>query len=248
MKVIIALFVLVTVASAHKSEDGHQEEYNHHPKYNFAYAVKDTHTHDIKHHNEHRDGDKTEGEYSLVEPDGTIRTVKYHVHGKSGFVATVHRSGHSVHPQPVHHYQPEKHTMNSQSEMHTMQKTNIYSQAQPEKHTMIHAQPQKHAEYPQIEKYAMYSQSEMHAQSEKQSMQKQAEHSQIEKYAMYPQSENRAMHSQSEQNAPEKHVYTAPMHHMAPVHYTQHAAPIYHHAPQHLGVAAQYHQSIHRHY
>jgi Insect cuticle protein len=59
--------------------------------------VHDDHTKDIHSHKESRKGDLTQGEYSLVEPDGTIRTVKYHVDGKSGFVAEVIRSGHAVH-------------------------------------------------------------------------------------------------------------------------------------------------------
>ncbi|CAH1403331.1 unnamed protein product [Nezara viridula] len=45
-------------------------------------------------------GDKTEGEYSLVEPDGTLRVVKYHVDGKSGFVAEVHREPGKYKPAP----------------------------------------------------------------------------------------------------------------------------------------------------
>jgi hypothetical protein len=61
----------------------------HHPKYSFNYGVHDGKTNDIKKHSETRDGDKTEGEYSFVEADGTTRTVKYFIHGKSGFQAQV---------------------------------------------------------------------------------------------------------------------------------------------------------------
>ncbi|XP_059477087.1 cuticle protein 7-like [Neocloeon triangulifer] len=70
-------------------------------EYAFEYAVHDDHTKDIHSHKESRKGDRTEGEYSLVEPDGTIRTVKYHVDGKSGFIAEVIRSGHAIHAAPV---------------------------------------------------------------------------------------------------------------------------------------------------
>nr|CAI5833986.1 unnamed protein product [Callosobruchus analis] len=68
------------------------------PKYHFQYGVKDGHTGDIKEQSEHRDGDAVKGEYSLVEPDGTIRKVQYEDDGHSGFNAIVTRTGHAVHP------------------------------------------------------------------------------------------------------------------------------------------------------
>jgi len=69
--------------------------------YEFKYGVKDDHTHDIKEQYEKRDGDKVEGYYSLVEPDGTTRTVKYSSDKHTGFIAHVERSGHASHPAPV---------------------------------------------------------------------------------------------------------------------------------------------------
>jgi hypothetical protein len=63
--------------------------------------VKDQHTHDIKEQYEKRDGDKVEGYYSLVEPDGTTRTVKYSSDKHTGFIVQVERSGHASHPAPV---------------------------------------------------------------------------------------------------------------------------------------------------
>lgn len=38
------------------------------------------------------------GQYSLVEPDGTIRTVDYTSDPHNGFNAVVTRSGHAAHP------------------------------------------------------------------------------------------------------------------------------------------------------
>jgi hypothetical protein len=70
-------------------------------RYEFKYGVKDEHTHDIKEQYEKRDGDKVEGYYKLVEPDGTTRTVKYTADKHIGFIAQVERSGHSRHPQPI---------------------------------------------------------------------------------------------------------------------------------------------------
>lgn len=45
-----------------------------------------------------RDGDVVKGSYSLVEPDGTIRTVHYTADDHNGFNAVVERSGHAAHP------------------------------------------------------------------------------------------------------------------------------------------------------
>jgi len=69
-----------------------------HPKYAFEYGVKDTHTGDVKSQSEQRDGDVVKGEYSLLQPDGTTRTVHYSADGHNGFNAVVQISGHAVHP------------------------------------------------------------------------------------------------------------------------------------------------------
>ncbi|XP_014258710.1 cuticle protein 19-like [Cimex lectularius] len=87
------------LADQHQHE---QEPYNHHPKYSFNYGVKDTHTGDVKHHSEERDGDVVKGQYSLLEPDGTMRIVDYSADNHNGFNAVVTKRGHSVHP--VHSY------------------------------------------------------------------------------------------------------------------------------------------------
>ncbi|PSN37977.1 hypothetical protein C0J52_10434 [Blattella germanica] len=71
------------------------------PHYEFKYGVKDDHTGDIKEQAEKRDGDRVEGYYKLVEPDGTIRTVHYTADKHTGFHAVVEKSGHAVHPVPV---------------------------------------------------------------------------------------------------------------------------------------------------
>ncbi|KAM3962390.1 cuticular protein RR-2 motif 129 [Aphomia sociella] len=78
------------------------------PKYAFNYGVKDPHTGDIKSQQEERDGDVVKGSYSLVEPDGSTRTVDYSADDHNGFNAVVHKTGHAVHPvavaAPVAHY------------------------------------------------------------------------------------------------------------------------------------------------
>ncbi|XP_050681007.1 larval cuticle protein A2B-like [Leptidea sinapis] len=67
------------------------EEYNAHPQYSFAYDVQDGLTGDSKSQHESRDGDVVQGSYSVVDPDGTKRTVDYTADPHNGFNAVVHR-------------------------------------------------------------------------------------------------------------------------------------------------------------
>ncbi|XP_055681755.1 larval cuticle protein A3A-like [Lutzomyia longipalpis] len=65
------------------------EEYDAHPQYSFSYDVKDAITGDNKNQHETRDGDVVQGQYSLIEPDGTRRTVDYTADPVNGFNAVV---------------------------------------------------------------------------------------------------------------------------------------------------------------
>ncbi|CAB3380168.1 Hypothetical predicted protein [Cloeon dipterum] len=113
LKISAAVLLLATAACAQlgggKGGVGEQQGYGHGgyyhtPHYNYEYGVTDTKTGDSKRHKETREGDSTHGEYSFTESDGTVRTVKYQVNGKSGFVATVSHSGHSKHPAQYTQY------------------------------------------------------------------------------------------------------------------------------------------------
>lgn len=64
--------------------------------------MKDHHTGDLKSQWEQRDGDKVRGSYSLLEPDGSIRTVDYTADDLHGFNAVVKRTGPSRHPVSKH--------------------------------------------------------------------------------------------------------------------------------------------------
>ncbi|KAL0840199.1 hypothetical protein ABMA28_015489 [Loxostege sticticalis] len=75
----------------HISEDEHVDYYAY-PKYVFKYGVNDFHTGDIKTHHESRDGDVVKGQYTVVEPDGSIRTVDYTADKHNGFNAVVHKT------------------------------------------------------------------------------------------------------------------------------------------------------------
>lgn len=57
--------------------------------YAFSYGVSDGRTGDIKTAWESRDGDTVKGHYSILEPDGSTRTVEYSAGPKTGFQAVV---------------------------------------------------------------------------------------------------------------------------------------------------------------
>lgn len=78
------------------------------PNYHFNYGVKDLHTGDLKSQWEHREGDVVKGSYSLMEPDGSIRTVDYTADSHNGFNAVVSKSGHSVHPAKHQPHQKQR--------------------------------------------------------------------------------------------------------------------------------------------
>ncbi|XP_034232363.1 cuticle protein 19-like [Thrips palmi] len=105
IKVAVVVCALVAVVQARPGtparvgyaplEDHHDhQDYHAHPKYSYKYGVSDHHTGDIKSAHETRDGDVVKGQYSLVEADGTIRTVDYTADDHNGFNAVVTKSGH----------------------------------------------------------------------------------------------------------------------------------------------------------
>ncbi|XP_049772403.1 cuticle protein 18.6-like [Schistocerca cancellata] len=75
-------------------------EYDPHPEYSFAYNVQDALTGDSKTQHESRSGDVVQGSYSLVEPDGSVRTVDYTADPVNGFNAVVHKEA-GAHPAPA---------------------------------------------------------------------------------------------------------------------------------------------------
>ncbi|XP_050669063.1 cuticle protein 21-like isoform X1 [Leptidea sinapis] len=78
------------------------EEYDAHPKYDFAYSVADGHSGDNKSQHESRDGDVVHGEYSLLEADGSVRTVQYTADPHNGFNAVVSNSAPAHQAAPAH--------------------------------------------------------------------------------------------------------------------------------------------------
>ncbi|XP_065157781.1 larval cuticle protein A2B-like [Atheta coriaria] len=69
-----------------------ESEFDPAPQYSFAYDVQDTLTGDFKSQIENRNGDIVQGQYSLIEPDGTKRIVDYTADPVNGFNAVVSRA------------------------------------------------------------------------------------------------------------------------------------------------------------
>ncbi|KNC30896.1 hypothetical protein FF38_09294 [Lucilia cuprina] len=96
-----------------------------HPEYAFSYGVKDLHTGDVKSQWESREGDGVKGHYSVLEPDGSIRTVTYTADAKSGFNAVVKTVGANSHPVTE-----SPHGAESKSDDTSQSKINHYSKDQ----------------------------------------------------------------------------------------------------------------------
>lgn len=69
------------------------DEFDSHPQYAYSYGVSDSLTGDSKSQTEHRNGDQVQGQYSLIEPDGTKRIVDYYADDATGFNAVVRKEG-----------------------------------------------------------------------------------------------------------------------------------------------------------
>ncbi|XP_052842192.1 larval cuticle protein A1A [Drosophila gunungcola] len=67
------------------------EPYDPEPKYSFGYDIQDGYTGDLKSQHETRHGDVVKGSYSVVDPDGTKRTVDYTADPHHGFNAVVRK-------------------------------------------------------------------------------------------------------------------------------------------------------------
>lgn len=95
-----------------------------HPGYAFSYGVKDLHTGDVKSQWESRDDGIVKGHYSVLEPDGSIRSVHYTADGKNGFNAVVKTHG------PNHHPVHDPHGGVSHDDVSSQSKINHYSENQ----------------------------------------------------------------------------------------------------------------------
>ncbi|XP_034108016.1 uncharacterized protein LOC117570463 [Drosophila albomicans] len=72
---------------------GTHSDYVARPEYSFAYGVEDGQTRLLQNRKETRNGDAVKGVYSVVDPDGTLRVVKYTADDANGFQAEVITNG-----------------------------------------------------------------------------------------------------------------------------------------------------------
>ncbi|KAL7732887.1 hypothetical protein ACLKA6_006009 [Drosophila palustris] len=82
---------LVTVPDAYGG--GTHSDYVARPEYSFAYGIEDGQTRVLQNRKETRNGDEVRGVYSVVDPDGTLRVVKYTADDANGFQAEVITNG-----------------------------------------------------------------------------------------------------------------------------------------------------------
>lgn len=73
----------------------HHDHHHHHQEtqesYSFGYDINDSETGDSKRHYEKLENGVVQGTYSLVDPDGTVRTVDYTADAVHGFNAVVRK-------------------------------------------------------------------------------------------------------------------------------------------------------------
>ncbi|XP_071441373.1 larval cuticle protein A2B-like [Hetaerina americana] len=81
----------IAAAPAVKVVQANVDYHNPHPQYTYSYGVSDPATGDQKSAQESRDGDVVHGSYSMIEADGSRRTVEYVADHVNGFNAVVHK-------------------------------------------------------------------------------------------------------------------------------------------------------------
>ncbi|KAJ8945671.1 hypothetical protein NQ318_012389 [Aromia moschata] len=87
-KIFLVVLIFAATSTVHCHHGG-----NHDAHYKFGYGVYDPHTLDQKQHLEERHGKHVIGVYSVKEPDGSHRTVKYRVGPHTGFEAFLEEVG-----------------------------------------------------------------------------------------------------------------------------------------------------------
>ncbi|XP_076659697.1 uncharacterized protein LOC143363006 [Halictus rubicundus] len=101
-------------------------DYVAHPRYEFSYGVEDHHTGDFHTQKETRDGSSVSGEYSVKEPGGQVRVVRYRA-DKDGFHAAVHTSGENDHTTGVYGGQGQTRVHDRQPAEHQEQDVHDYA-------------------------------------------------------------------------------------------------------------------------
>jgi hypothetical protein len=90
-KVVTPTFAKVVAPATVSKITEEDADFDPNPQYTFSYYVSDSVTGDNKAQSESRNGDLVQGAYTLIEPDGTRRTVEYTSDPVNGFNAVVHK-------------------------------------------------------------------------------------------------------------------------------------------------------------
>ncbi|CAH2230479.1 jg18582 [Pararge aegeria aegeria] len=92
---VIIVKVLLSNGQDHYIDEptGYQHPIEENPNYSYGYGVSDSHTGDIKTVWEAKKGDTVKGHYSVIEPDGSMRSVEYSAGPNTGFTAPVNKDG-----------------------------------------------------------------------------------------------------------------------------------------------------------
>lgn len=86
---------------ADKHGHGHTIDYVAKPDYQFEYGVEDPKGKVSQNRKEHRHEDELHGEYTVQQPDGKLRVVKYTANKHSGFHAEVLIDGKPLHEEEL---------------------------------------------------------------------------------------------------------------------------------------------------
>jgi len=130
-----------------KTQQELEDEYpsDPNPQYNFAFDVKDDDLTNYQNRQEERDGGVIKGSYSVVDPDGYVRTVTYTADSKNGFQAKVTREPTDVKVKfPVPTPAPAKGQENSPRAPQQYAYAPVEQQFQPQ---TVYQQPQQQQAY-----------------------------------------------------------------------------------------------------
>ncbi|KAL1374563.1 hypothetical protein pipiens_004882 [Culex pipiens pipiens] len=106
-----------------KHGHGHSIDYVAKPDYQFEYGVEDPKSKVSQSRKEHRHEDELHGEYSVQQPDGKLRTVKYSANKHTGFHAEVLIDGKPLHEEELaklaqHAQEQQQHIQQQQHHQH----------------------------------------------------------------------------------------------------------------------------------
>ncbi|XP_055628601.1 uncharacterized protein LOC129770038 [Toxorhynchites rutilus septentrionalis] len=104
-----------------KHGHGHAIDYVAKPDYHFEYGVEDPKSKVSQSRKEHRHEDELHGEYSVQQPDGKLRVVKYSANKHTGFHAEVLIDGKPLYQEELAKLAQEAQEQSSRAHEHSYQ-------------------------------------------------------------------------------------------------------------------------------